>query len=238
MQKKSICIATPMYGGACTGVFTQSLLFAVSHLNNKGYAVSFITLYNESLITRARNILTEVFLRSQFEYLLFIDADQSFTGEDIDKMFNEEKDLLGAIVPMKGINWENVKRAVKNGQEDLTKSTGIFNFNPLTNKMPDFSKVFEVENVGTGMMLINRRVFLELQHKVEKYKHNSSEVYGLKKDEVVHNFWTTKVDETETLLSEDFNFCKMWREHGEKVFAVAYPKIVHVGNYQFSGSLI
>jgi len=227
-----------MYGGACTGVFTQSLLYTVAHLNSQGYQVSFITLFNESLITRARNILTEVFLRSGSDSLLFIDADQSFRGVDIDKMYQEEKDILGAVVPMKGINWEGVRLAVKNGKEDLTTSTGIFNFNPINEEMPDLTKAFEVATVGTGMMLVKRQAFLDLQHKVEKYRHNSSEVYGIKTNDLIHNFWDTKIDEDGILLSEDYNFCKMWRDNGNKVYAVAYPEITHVGSYQFSGSLL
>ena len=227
-----------MYGGAWTGVYTQSLLQAVGYLNSKGYEISFLTLYNESLITRARNILTEVFLRSRMETLLFIDADQSFRGEDIEKMHNEQKELLGAVVPMKGINWDGVKIAVQNGKEDLSTSTGLFNFNPINEEMPDFLKAFEVYNVGSGMMMINKSVFLSLQDKVPKYKHNSTEVYSIKTNDIIHNFWLTRIDETETLLSEDFNFCKMWQENGGKVYAVAYAEIIHVGNYQFSGSLI
>lgn len=237
-NKKSICIATPMYGGACTGVYTQSIIHAISYLNYKGFEISLITLFNESLITRARNILTEVFLRGGQEILLFIDADQSFRGEDIEKMYNEQKELLGAIVPMKDINWESVKIAANNGSDDLKSKTGLFNFNPIDEQMPNFLNAFEVENIGTGMMMINRSVFLKLQNHVQKYKHNSSEVYGIKLKDLMHNFWLTRIDETETLLSEDFNFCKMWQETGGKVYAVAYAEITHVGNYQFSGSLI
>jgi hypothetical protein len=74
-EKPSIFIATPMYGGVCHGYFMKSVMGLVMKLTYKGYKVTFNDLYNESLINRARNTLTELFLRSDADYLLFIDGD-------------------------------------------------------------------------------------------------------------------------------------------------------------------
>lgn len=110
-----ITIATPMYGGMCSGVYMKSVLELVKALSNSGHTAHFIDIANESLITRARNLLTEMFLRSNSDYLLFIDADEGFGADGIVKMISEEVDLIGAAVPMKGINWERVRQAAKRG---------------------------------------------------------------------------------------------------------------------------
>ena len=59
-----ITIATPMYGGNCSGPFTIALLSLIKSLEQKGHIVRFSALYNESLINRARNSLTNIFFNS------------------------------------------------------------------------------------------------------------------------------------------------------------------------------
>jgi hypothetical protein len=171
--------------------------------------------------------------------LLFIDADQTFRADDIERMYNEDKDILGAVVPMKSINWTSVREAVLAAKPDLHLYTGQFNINPIDeNKNADFTKVFEVKYVGTGMMLINRNVFDKLSAAVKKYKHNTSEVYNIKRGQYIYDYWNLTIDEREELLSEDYQFCKLWRDIGGKVYAVAYPKITHFGTYGFNGKLL
>lgn len=239
LADKSIFIATPMYGGNCTAGYTESLVNTVMQLVSKGYYVQYCSLINESLITRARNTLTEIFLQSSCKHLLFIDADQTFRADDIERMYNEDKDILGAVVPMKSINWTSVREAVLAAKPDLHLYTGQFNINPIDeNKNADFTKVFEVKYVGTGMMLINRNVFDKLSAAVKKYKHNTSEVYNIKRGQYIYDYWNLTIDEREELLSEDYQFCKLWRDIGGKVYAVAYPKITHFGTYGFNGKLL
>ena len=104
-------IATPMYGGNCKGVYVDGLMALTFELARKGYQVSFSKIYNESLITRARNNLVYEFEKSGADALLFIDADEGFNHMDVIKMIESGKDVIGAIYPMKNINWENVRKA-------------------------------------------------------------------------------------------------------------------------------
>jgi hypothetical protein len=237
-MSKTIFIATPMYGGMCSGIFAESLSKAIKGLLDLGYNVKYCPLYNESLITRARNILAEVFMREEADYMLFIDADQSFDYNDVHKMILEDKDILGAVVPMKQINWKVVKEAAKMGISNIEQYSGVFNFNiKEDNTLPDFSKPFEVEHIGTGMMLIKKEVFVKLENSFLKYKHNSGELYEIKNDDLITEFFTTSIDEKGYLLSEDFHFCKIAKQNGYKIHAVAYPEIAHAGTYFFKGSL-
>jgi hypothetical protein len=237
-MSKTIFISTPMYGGMCSGIFAESLSKAIKGLLDLGYNVKYCPLYNESLITRARNILTEVFVREKADFMLFIDADQSFDYNDVHKMILEDKDILGAVVPMKQINWKVVKEAAKMGISNVEQYSGVFNFNiKEDDTLPDFSKPFEVEYIGTGMMLIKKEVFIKLESSFLKYKHNSGELYEIKNDDLITEFFTTSIDEKGYLLSEDFHFCKIAKQNGYKIHAVAYPEIAHAGTYFFKGSL-
>ena len=62
LRKKKIFVATPMYGGQCSGMYTRSCI-DLSNMGHKyGLDIKFFYIFNESLITRARNYLVDEFL--------------------------------------------------------------------------------------------------------------------------------------------------------------------------------
>jgi hypothetical protein len=63
-KRPSVMIATPMYGGMCTGHYVHGLLMTMQQLGELGFNVSWCQIMNESLITRARNELARIFLES------------------------------------------------------------------------------------------------------------------------------------------------------------------------------
>jgi hypothetical protein len=234
-----VFIATPMYGGQCSGTYTKSLISLMAALQNAGHQVSFTDLYNESLITRARNTLTELFLKTDSDYLLFIDADQGFSAQGVVKMVEENVDIIGAAVPMKAINWGKVKAAMKDGRDDLQNHTAYYNINLLNkddlNVLKDNpTQLIEVSTIGTGLLLIHRRVFEALIDIVGTYTSDQLKIGNIEKGDSVHNFWQTVVDpESKRLLSEDYYFCKLWRDLGNKVLLAPYVKVTHMGSYIF-----
>ena len=55
LRKKKIFVATPMYGGQCSGMYTKSSCDLATISTQYGMDIRFFYLFNESLITRARN---------------------------------------------------------------------------------------------------------------------------------------------------------------------------------------
>ena len=128
-----VFIATPMYGGMCTGFYTQSLLMMqqVFGQNNIHSAISFV--FNESLIQRARNSLAHAFLKTDCTHLLFIDADLRFDGAGVYKMIESDKDIICGIYPKKEI--EKLKEVTPTYCNDMVDLAGsikdkerIYNF--------------------------------------------------------------------------------------------------------------
>ena len=73
LQTKSLFVATPMYGGMNHGLYMKACLDLQGLCMQYGVAVKFSFLFNESLITRARNYLVDEFLhRSDCTHLLFL----------------------------------------------------------------------------------------------------------------------------------------------------------------------
>lgn len=233
-----ITIATPMYGGMCTGVYMKSILQLIKKLTEANHQVHFLDIANESLITRARNTLTELFLRSNSDYLLFIDADQGFDSTAVVKMISEGADLVGAAVPMKAINWNRVKKAAENGIKDLEKHTAIYNVNMSQDQKKQLkenpNKLVEVDYIGTGLLLISRNVFETIKKNIRQYRCDQQYIGGIVFGDPIYDFWQAIIDEdSERLLSEDYQFCKLWRQSGGKIYLAPYVKVEHVGTYWF-----
>lgn len=236
-------IATPMYGGMCTGYYTQAILQlqGICQQNRIDMAASFM--FNESLITRARNALTFNFLRSGFTHLMFIDADIKFNPSDVVSMLLADKEVICGIYPKKEINWGLVKQASDAGipADQLKYYSGSHVVNLADHKgHAEFSvsEPAEIWNGGTGFMMIKREVFDKLTPHVGSYLNNAHDLSGSIANDEIKEFFTTSIEpETQHLLSEDYHFCRKWREAGGKVYAAPWVQLGHVGTYLFDGAL-
>lgn len=241
--QKKICIATPMYGGNAKSGYVTSVSDLVYELAKEGWSVTQMHIGNESLITRARNSLVHNFMTQMPDYegLMFIDADHGFVAKDVVKMINSGKDIIGGIYPMKGINWESVRKAAMVGKKNLELYSGSFALN-LLDEPQNFKtdEPFKVRDIGTGMMYISRKVFEEMKPHCDTYVAN-----GLGKEvapgEIVTEYFKTIIDNEsgqDILLSEDYFFCKKWRDMGNDVWAAPWVRVTHVGDYTFSGNFL
>lgn len=241
----SVLIATPMYGGQCSGVYVQGLLTLQAALQARGIASFTSFLFNESLITRARNSLVHQFLKTDCTHLLFIDSDIRFDGFQVVQMLDHDKDIICGIYPKKEINWGEVKAASDRGVpvENLKHFTGAWVVNLVDYQASvtvPINEPMEIWNGGTGMMLINRRVFEKLAKQVPSYSNNVTDLSGANKvGEPIKEFFATSIEpETNILLSEDYHFCKLWRDAGGKVYAAPWVQLGHLGSYLFEGFLV
>ena len=83
LRKNKLFVATPMYGGMNHGLYMKSCLDLQSTMAKYGIEIKFSFLFNESLITRARNYLVDEFLRTDYTHMLFIDSDIHFNPQDV-----------------------------------------------------------------------------------------------------------------------------------------------------------
>lgn len=179
LRKRSIFLATPMYGGNCGGMYARSVADLSAACVHYGIKLQMYFLFNESLITRARNYCCDEFMRSDCTHMLFIDSDIGFNPQDVIAMLalQDERspyDIIGAPYPKKCISWEKIKMAVDKGfgednPNDLEKFVGDYVFNPKsgTNAIPIHQPV-EVLEIGTGFMMFTKKVLKAFD---EKYPH-------------------------------------------------------------------
>lgn len=242
----TIMIATPMYGGLCTSSYVHGLLRTVVNLQARGMNVVWGQLTNESLIPRGRNELVRLFMEQDYEYLMFIDADIGFDETGVQTLLDADRDIACGIYPKKEIDWEGVTTAAAEGKARPQDYAGAFVFNTVHDAAggnegedTDTTGCFEVRHGGTGFMLIKRHVFDKLAEHVPEYRTSSFKgEEGNYRRELTKEFFATSIDHTGTLLSEDYHFCELWRNHGGKVYANPFIKLEHVGQHVYSGDVL
>lgn len=170
LQKRKLFVATPMYGGACAGMFTRSIADLSAVCAKYQIPLQLYFLFNESLITRARNYCVDEFMRSEATHLMFIDSDIGFNPQDVLALLalmtdESPYDVMGGPYPKKCISWEKIKQAVDKGVADkdanvLEKYVGDYVFNPKgSQKEIPIGSPVEVMEIGTGFMMVRRKTF-------------------------------------------------------------------------------
>jgi len=260
LRKFKLFVATPMYGGMNHGMYMKSCLDLQSICSQYGIEVRFSFIFNESLITRARNYLVDEFLRAEgFTHLLFIDADIHFDPRDVVACLALDKDVVGGPYPKKSIKWGAIKEAVKKHPEiattELEKLAGDFVFNPVpgTEKF-SVAEPVEVLEIGTGFMMVKREVFDKFKEAYPEFSYRPDHVGQANFDgqRYIHAYFDTVIDRkrkvmvngeerefggSDRYLSEDYMFCQWWRNIGGKIWLCPWMKTHHIGTYAFTGDM-
>lgn len=251
LKNKKLFIATPMYGGQCAGMFAKSTNDLAMACTKYGIEVRFYYLFNESLITRARNYCVDEFLRSGFTHMLFIDSDIGFNYKDVFTLMYltdpaKGMDIVTGPYPKKTISWEKVKMAVDKGFADqnpfnLQNFVGDFVFNPAADvKEFRIDEPVEIREGGTGFMMVHRDTFVKYAEAYPELKYLPDHVRTEHFDgtrEITAFFDCIIEPETRRYLSEDYMFSYYARKAGLKVWMCPWMQLEHVGSYVFSGSL-
>jgi hypothetical protein len=252
LRKHKVFVATPMYGGMAHGLYIKSSLDLQTTMNKYGIDCKFSFLFNESLITRARNYLVDEFLRSDYTHLLFIDSDIHYNPQDVVALLALDKDVIGGPYPKKSINWGNVAQAARNHPEmepkELEQLVGEYVFNVVKGtKQFQVTDPLEVMEIGTGFMLVKREVFekMEKEYPMIRYKPDHVGQANFDGSRYIHAYFDTVIDSkgsitdggSDRYLSEDYMFCQMWRKMGGKIYLCPWMKTQHIGTYAFTGNM-
>ena len=251
LRTKKLFVATPMYGGQCHGSYTKAIADLMILCTKYGIEAKLFFIFNESLVQRARNYLTDEFVRSGYDHMIFIDSDIHFEPQDVLVMMHfattrDDMDVVCGPYPKKAISWEKIKVAVDKGYADanpnnLEEFVGDFVFNPadgVTQFRVD--EPIEVKESGTGFMLITR-VALEKYDKAfpgQSYKPDHVRTANFDGSrEIMAYFDCVICPVTKRYLSEDYMFCQWMRKSGGKVWLLPWLRLKHAGSYIFGGSL-
>lgn len=249
-NKYKVMLATPCYGGMLHEGFHRSMMYSLQKLYMHKIPFQIATITNESLVTRARNTLVQMFLESDCTHLMFIDSDISFNGDYIIKMLwdttRDDVEIVAGAYPMKGFNWPSIVDAVKNRDADHT-TIESYNANYVINVASEEMKLenglIELHDAGSGFMMIQKTALEKIIKKYKKQLEYKPDFKGWEKMKNFYAIFNTGVEgqgllkksKTKRFLSEDYYFCRLAQSCGIKVWYD--PKLVlhHHGMYEFKG---
>ena len=257
LRQNKLFIATPMYGGQCAGMFSKSIADLSAFCAKHDIPLQLYFLFNESLITRARNYCCDEFMRSDAQHLMFIDSDIGFNPQDIIALMalqsqDEKYDIIGGPYPKKAIKWRSVKKALeKNPNLDvdiLEKVTGDYVFNPVKGTAQfNVTEPLEVLEIGTGFMMVKREVFPKFAEAFPQLRYKPDHVGQAHFDgsRYIHAYFDTLIDTVDSptgggsdrYLSEDYMFCQMWRKIGGSIWLCPWMRTDHIGTFHFKGDM-
>ena len=219
VNKPSLYIAMPCYESVKIQTMV-SMCKLVADLTRAGIKVDINTL-KSPYISYARNILTAQFMKSDKDYLLFIDADVEFEPECPLRMVVAQKDIV--CTPYR----------VKTNDPKVIRYTTTVPDNDNVEVLP--GGLVELTRGPSGMMLIHRRVFETLMKnrpdlEIQAHQHVDLFPEGFK----IFSFWDC-VFKDGKWTGDDIAFCNLATENGFKLYANIESTMVHHGGYGYKG---
>ena len=209
LSHKKLFIAVPVYGSVDPHFFCSwSKLLANWNIN--------VTLYphfGDSLVNRARNHCSRIFLESDCTHMLFIDSDLVFSLEQINRILEHDEELVGGAYYKKSEG----------------EPQGVWN---LIDKREQANGLLRCGYVGTGFMRISRSVF---ERMIDAFGDEME--YWVDPDHSVKEYdffhvgpYRYKDGRKTRFLSEDWWFCQKWMDLGGKVWLDFGCILKHSGN--------
>jgi hypothetical protein len=223
-------------------LYTASLLKLQSACtaNNVGLAV--LMQGGDALITRARQNLVAHFLGNPAAtHLLFIDADIAFEPQQVFRLLRFNVEIAAAVYPTKRIDWPRVQAQAGEGRQNLESSalSYVLEFDD-PGRIEERDGFARARYAGTGFLMIRRDALLRL---IEAYPDLRYTREHQQQDPLANSPWRYALFDClidppgGTYLSEDYSFCKRWRDIGGAIWVDLHSRLTHIGAMSFIGDL-
>lgn len=201
-----IMLCLPQYAQSCMAPYMRSVVRLVAAMEAGGYPYE-LQFGADSAVHRVRYLMTEAFMRSDCDWLMWIDSDIEFEVAQVEKLV--EVIRAGADVAV------GCYRLKKDGSDFAAHTDGALM------KLDDMKGgVIEVDYAGTGFMLIPRATFEKIRGELPLIE---TDLYG-----EMPRWWSFDVvDGVE--LPEDYMFCERVRKAGGRVMMDTSVRVTHWG---------
>lgn len=233
INRLKLFIATPAYGHSITTTYANSMFkfMATNPPKDLRYNTIIHLQAGMALVTQARNNCVAEFMKTDCDYLLFIDSDIGFESEHVHKLLRRCKETEGVVLcpyPVKGY------------QQGGKSITFIIHFDDKDNIQVDKEGFCNIKAGPTGFMMIHRKVFKKLAEVYPEKKTINKQFIADKVvtlDDFWYTFFETAVDPVNGYLGEDIAFCHLCKKAGISIQGLTSASLIHYGGNAFSGSL-
>ena len=221
-MSRKIMFAVTCYSGKMDHTLVLSLLGSQAECANLGWEVKFVVRASDSIIARARNVIATTFLESDCSDLIMIDDDVAWQQGAIARMIAHPVDLVAGAYPARGENAGPpfIMRPIQTEKNEIffDKKTGLI----------------EVEGVPAGFLRISKRAMTDLADARKDRWYEDQTAPGMKIRDL---FDFAFEPDTHCYFSEDYTFCRRYREIGGQVWVDPELMLHHTGSKCYSGKL-
>jgi hypothetical protein len=212
-----ILIATPVSGNSCTTSYTEAMVRLARTFQKFRPSIELVgpVFISTAQVQWARNVAASLVLQdSSFTHLLFVDADTAFEPKLLAKLLDFDKPFVGALYPKRPPGPLGTFVC----EEDVLPG-------PVTDGF------LQARQLGTGLLLLQRRVFEQMAARFPELLAPPSPRYrsaGVR--EQAFQCFESLVGEDGLYVSEDFSFSRRWREVcGGEIWVCIDEPVSHAG---------
>ena len=243
LKSMKVMFATPCYISAVSMNYVTSIFDLTHHAQRFGLD-HILHMHSESLITRGRNKMVIKFLEDEsLTHLFWIDSDIAFRPQSVCRLLLADRDVCAAVYPMKSFNWPEGGLPQGMTRREFELRFGEFPYNPIdhgkaASKFVDPDGFVEVAEAPTGFMCIKRHVIYDMMKRYPELNYMPDGPPNHPKAHLHWLFFDCMVDpDSGRYLSEDYAFCRRWRDMGGKVYVDVDTPLEHLGQMAYHGNL-
>lgn len=218
----SLVLATPCYGGLVHMTYTQSLLTLQPACVERGLPLTLDLGGGEALIGRARAGMMARFLSGAATHLLFADADVGFAPDDVFRLLEADREVVGGLYPRKALDARALSR-----DDSLAGA-----MRPEAEAFPGGGRedggLRSMAALGTGFLMISRAAAQRMVEGYPRLRSKLGDVQGSDVSEATMVFDSFVDPDNGRYLTDYEAFCRRWRDLGGEVWADPRVRVSHV----------
>jgi choline kinase len=178
------------------------------------------------LVSRARNAAVAHFLQDEdATHMLFIDSDIIYEPEDVLRLIQADKEVIGGMYPKKYIKWDHIKKYPEAERVDFPVGTSKINSEGF----------IETKYAPTGFLMIAKTAINKLIKSNPQLKYRN-DIDGYGTGDTFYDLFHVGIKDG-IYESEDWGFSSLWREAGGIVYIHPEVNLKHVGWHEYEGNL-
>jgi hypothetical protein len=205
---KRVLIATPCLDGRVEAYYSNSLYESVKLGLQNDIMLQPVFLAYESILPMARNELLALCYREQYDAMVFIDDDESWTAQYLIDIINSPKDVIALPVVNKG--------------DDRIQYNVYFKDTVERDPADGYISIHEV---GTGFLKLSQQVVTDLWN---------ADVAAEFRGKTLKNICEYRI-ENGAFVGEDIGLCRKIRSLGYDIWLNPAHTVEHIGSKKFQG---
>ncbi len=207
-KKKRVLVGMPMYKSIEDKAFASYTDFLAKGAHNKRLSINAMY-HGGTYLDINREEIAQSAIDDGYDYLFFVDADMIFKPDTLDRLYDRNKGVTGAVYSIRGGKEHGPCIYTYNAKKD---TYDMFKDWPINDGL------VRVDGIGTGLLLI----------KISELKKIPAPRFAYLECE------TPDKEGNRRRLGEDLSFCKRCAKQGIKIYADTHIWTGHLGTHIFT----